>query len=79
MFKQEVEVEEEEEVEVVVVEVGGTTVWIVALEDVQPLYLFGCSSSQAAYSLLVLPGSPILDTPSAQPTLTQVIVLFNQK
>ena len=45
MFKQEVEVvEEEEEVEVVVV-VGVTTVWIVALEDVVPLYLFGCSSS----------------------------------
>ena len=45
MFKREVEVEEEEVVEVVVVVVVGTTVWIVALEDVQPLYLFGCSSS----------------------------------
>ena len=77
MCKREVEVEEEEE-EVEVVGVEGTTVWIVALEDVQPLYLFGCSSSQAAYSLLVLPGSLILDTPSAQPTLTQVIVFFNQ-
>ena len=79
MFKGEVEVVEEvvEVVEVVVV--GGTTVWIVALEDVVPPYLFGCSSLEVAYSLLVLPGSPILDTPSAQPTLTQVIVLFNQK
>ena len=46
MFKQEVEVEVEEEEEVVVeVGVGGTTVWIVALEDVQQLYLFGCSLS----------------------------------
>ena len=46
MFKQEVEVEVEEEEEVVVeVGVGGTTVWIVALEDVEPLYLFGCSLS----------------------------------
>ena len=45
MFKQEVEVGEEEEVEEVEVVVEGTTVWIVALEDVVPLYLFGCSSS----------------------------------
>ena len=45
MFKREVEVEEEEVVEVVVVVGVGTTVWIVALEDVEPLYLFGCSSS----------------------------------
>ena len=45
MFKREVEVGEEEVEEVVVAVVGGTIVWIVALEDVQPLYLFGCSLS----------------------------------